>query len=318
MSKILTVFGATGTQGGSVIRAILAHPTLSQVFKIRGITRDASKPAAQSLIDQGIEVKEADLTSKESLTKALRGSHTVFLVTSPDFMAKQADQELQQGRNVADVSETEGVQHLIFSSLVHVTKSTNGRLAHVKHFDYKAETEEYIRSKNIPSTFVLPGYFMTNYIGLKLLQKGEDGTDNLSYPTSSQAKFPLIDASSDMGLVFDNALNGTGSRLTDIVTSLLGKQILAAAKYYTPTEIVSEFTNITDKEARFIPVDAETYKKFLPAVMADELLENHLLIDEPGYFLGQRLDESHKLLAGEGFTSTSWAEFLEQNKASFD
>ncbi|KAF5003095.1 hypothetical protein FDECE_10330 [Fusarium decemcellulare] len=310
MSKILTVFGATGTQGGSVIRAILAHPTLSQVFKIRGITRDASKPAAQRLINQGIEVKEADLTSKESLTEALRGSHTVFLVTSPDFMAKQADQELQQGRNVADVSETEGVQHLIFSSLVHVTKSTNGRLAHVKHFDYKAETEEYIRSKNIPSTFVLPGYFMTNYIGLKLLQKGEDGTYNLSYPTSSQAKFPLIDASSDMGKYVVAAINNRDS--------LLGKQILAAANYYTPTEIVSEFTKITGKEARFIPVDAETYKKFLPVVMADEFLENHLLIDEPGYFLGQRLDESHKLLAGEGFTSTSWAEFLKQNKASFD
>jgi len=56
MSKILTVFGATGNQGGSVIRAILADPVLSKEFKIRGITRDTSKPAAQALVSKGVEV----------------------------------------------------------------------------------------------------------------------------------------------------------------------------------------------------------------------------------------------------------------------
>lgn len=56
MSRILTVFGATGKQGGSVIRAVLADSTLSKQFKIRGITRDASKPAAKALADQGVEV----------------------------------------------------------------------------------------------------------------------------------------------------------------------------------------------------------------------------------------------------------------------
>jgi uncharacterized protein YbjT (DUF2867 family) len=56
MSKILTVFGATGVQGGSVIRAVLADPVLSQSFKIRAVTRDASKSSAKSLADQGIEV----------------------------------------------------------------------------------------------------------------------------------------------------------------------------------------------------------------------------------------------------------------------
>lgn len=57
MSKLITVFGATGNQGGSVIRSILADAILSKEFKIRGITRDASKPAAQALLKQGVEVK---------------------------------------------------------------------------------------------------------------------------------------------------------------------------------------------------------------------------------------------------------------------
>jgi len=57
MSKLITVFGATGNQGGSVIKHILADSTLSKTFKIRGITRDTSKPAAQALAKQGVELK---------------------------------------------------------------------------------------------------------------------------------------------------------------------------------------------------------------------------------------------------------------------
>ena len=61
MSKILTVWGATGNQGGSVIRAVLADPVLSKEFKIRGITRDVSKPAAQALAAKGVEVVKVSL-----------------------------------------------------------------------------------------------------------------------------------------------------------------------------------------------------------------------------------------------------------------
>ncbi|KAJ5546801.1 hypothetical protein N7494_004386 [Penicillium frequentans] len=68
MSKLITVFGATGKQGGS--------------FKIRGITRDTTKKFAQNLAQKGVEVVTADLDSVDSLTAALKGSHTVFLVTN--------------------------------------------------------------------------------------------------------------------------------------------------------------------------------------------------------------------------------------------
>jgi uncharacterized protein YbjT (DUF2867 family) len=56
MSNVITVFGATGRQGGSVIKAILADSTLSATFKIRAITRDVSKPVAQALAKKGVEV----------------------------------------------------------------------------------------------------------------------------------------------------------------------------------------------------------------------------------------------------------------------
>ncbi|KAL7954071.1 hypothetical protein V8C34DRAFT_295394 [Trichoderma compactum] len=56
MSKIITVFGATGNQGGSVVEAILADPALSQEFKIRGVTRDVNKPGAKKLAAKGVEL----------------------------------------------------------------------------------------------------------------------------------------------------------------------------------------------------------------------------------------------------------------------
>lgn len=139
------------------------------------------------------------MTSKASLADAVKGSDTVFLVTTPDFMSGGGTQEQLHGKNVADVASEAGVKHLIYSSLLHVTDTTNGRLKHVVHFDDKAEVERYIRAKGIPSTFVLPGYFMSNFTALQMIRKGEDGVYNLTYPVGDGAKFPLIDTESDVG-----------------------------------------------------------------------------------------------------------------------
>jgi hypothetical protein len=99
--------------------------------------------------------------------------------------------------------------------------------------------------------------------------------------------------------------------------SVLGKQILAAVDYYVPSRIVSEFQEVTGNVAGFVQIDAETYKGFLPGPLADEMLENHLFIEDPGYYAGRDLKESLDLLAGIGLKPTSWKEFLEANKAAF-
>ena len=92
------------------------------------------------------------------------------------------------------------MQHLIFSSLLDVTKATGGRLTHVPHFDQKAQVQAYIREIDVPATFVLPGYFMSNYTQFGMLRRGEDGVYTLTYPVGKDAKFPLIDIASDMGM----------------------------------------------------------------------------------------------------------------------
>src|ERR1700679_2454586 len=85
MSKLLTVFGATGQQGRSLISYILQNPQLSKIYHLRGITRDATKPSALSLQAQGVEVIEADLNAPTSLIPAIAGSYAVFGVTNCTF-----------------------------------------------------------------------------------------------------------------------------------------------------------------------------------------------------------------------------------------
>lgn len=94
-------------------------------------------------------------------------------------------------------------------------------------------------------------------------------------------------------------------------------RILAAVDYYSPERIVDEFTQVTGKTARFVQIGEETYKGFLPAQMAKEMLENHLLMDGPGYYGGQSLHESVTLVEEAGLKLTTWKDFLARNTASF-
>ena len=220
MSKVLTIFGATGNQGGSVIRAVLADPKLSQEFKIRAVTRDTTKASAKALAAKGVELvtaclyhtltlvyddeprltpegHKADMSSPETAAPAVQDAHTVFLVTN--FWESMSDEtEIAQGKAVADACKTAGVKHLIFSSLINANKATQGRLQNVKHFDSKAKIEDYIRQIGLPATFVQPGIFMSGLLGW--IRKGEDGEYTWAMPFDADTtKMPLFDAVADTG-----------------------------------------------------------------------------------------------------------------------
>ena len=108
--KILVVFGATGNQGGSVIKSILSDPKTASEFKIRGITRDPSKPNAQALTAKGVECVAADINSKDQIKSALQGAYAVFAVTNY-WDKMDAELEKTQGRNVADLAKVEAFRH---------------------------------------------------------------------------------------------------------------------------------------------------------------------------------------------------------------
>ena len=100
-------------------------------------------------------------------------------------------------------------------------------------------------------------------------------------------------------------------------SKVLGKQVHAAADYYTPTRIMNEFQEVTGKKGQYFQIDQDTYKSFLPPPVAQEILENELLCEDPGYFAGGSLVEGHKLLAEVGLAPTTWKDFLQSQKDSF-
>ena len=102
--KVLVVFGATGNQGGSVIESILEDPDTANEFKIRGITRDPSKPNAKALEAKGVETIAANINSKEQVKAALQGAYAVLAVTNY-WEKMDAQLEKQQGRNIADLAK---------------------------------------------------------------------------------------------------------------------------------------------------------------------------------------------------------------------
>ena len=108
--KIFVVFGATGNQGGSVIDSILSDPKTASEFKIRGITRDPSKPNAQALTAKGVECVAADINSRDQIKSALQGAYAVFAVTNY-WEKMDAELEIKQGRTVADVAKVGHCRH---------------------------------------------------------------------------------------------------------------------------------------------------------------------------------------------------------------
>ncbi|KAL7940441.1 hypothetical protein V8C42DRAFT_362674 [Trichoderma barbatum] len=305
MSKLLAVFGATGNQGGSVIRAILNDPTLSKEFKIRGITRDITKPAAKDLAAKGVEMVAADMSSIEKAAPAVKDAHTVFLVTN--FWETAIDEvEIAQGKVVTDASKDAGVEHLIFSSLINTTEASKGRLPNISHFVGKAKIEQYIRDSGVPATFVMPGFFMSNMF--TQIRKADNGKYTLALPVSlEKAQVPLLDAGADTGKFVKAAIQH--------FPSALGKRIYAAADYYSPSRLISEFSEVIGKPAQAIELPSETYKSLLPPKVAQEVLENMLLLQDPGYYGGNDLAESLALLSEK---PRSWREFVAENKAKWE
>lgn len=102
--KLLVVFGATGGQGGSVVKSILSDPKMRESWKVRGITRDVTKPSAKALETQGAETIAADMNDASTLKKALDGAYAVFAVTN--YWEKMSmEVEVRQGKAIADIAK---------------------------------------------------------------------------------------------------------------------------------------------------------------------------------------------------------------------
>jgi uncharacterized protein YbjT (DUF2867 family) len=154
--KKILVFGATGAQGGSVARNLLARGR----FDVRALTRKPDSAAAQELRELGAEIVQGDLDDIASIRAALEGCYGVFGVTN--FWEHFAKEE-SQGRNLVNAVAEAKIQHFVFSTLPPIEKVTGGALRS-PHFDLKAEHEQLARSLGIPSTFVHVPFYYENFL----------------------------------------------------------------------------------------------------------------------------------------------------------
>ena len=111
--KTIAVVGATGAQGGGLIRAILADP--SGGFAARALTRDPNGAKAKELAKLGAEVVAADVDDVDSLKKAFAGAHGAFCVTF-FWDHYSPEKELKQARAMAQAAKSAGVEHVVWST----------------------------------------------------------------------------------------------------------------------------------------------------------------------------------------------------------
>jgi len=168
--KVIAVVGATGQQGGAVVRALQA----GNQFKVRALTRNPAKH--RELAD---EVIQADLNRPETLRAAFEGAHGVFLVTNP---WEQGTNEVEQATAAIRAAKDAGVKHLVWSTLPDVEAISGGKL-HVAHFTGKAKVNRIVKEAGFANhTFVIAPFYYQNLIGVLAAQKQADGSLGWTLP----------------------------------------------------------------------------------------------------------------------------------------
>jgi uncharacterized protein YbjT (DUF2867 family) len=174
--KLIAVVGATGQQGGAVVRALQA----SNQFKVRALTRNPAKH--RELAD---EVAEADLTRPETLASAFNGAYGIFLVTN--FQEHGVD-ELKQATAAVRAAKDAGVKHFVWSTLPDVEAISKGKFD-VPHFTGKAKVDRIVKEAGFANhTFVIAPFYYQNLIGVLGPQKQPNGSAGWTLPLDSTVR----------------------------------------------------------------------------------------------------------------------------------
>jgi uncharacterized protein YbjT (DUF2867 family) len=221
--KLIAVVGATGQQGGAVVRALQS----SGQFRVRALTRNPAKHP--QLAD---EVVQADLSRPETLEAAFAGAYGVFLVTS--FQEAGAD-EPKQAIAAVNAAKAAGVKHFIWSTLPNVETISRGKLE-VPHFTGKAKIERVVREAGFAyHSFVIAPFYYQNLLGPLAPQQQADGTAAWTLPLDPEPRVIHMGDITELGPIVAGAfsqpeLAGHGEHLPLVGDFLSFNEILATLK----------------------------------------------------------------------------------------
>ncbi|MEV6329257.1 NmrA/HSCARG family protein [Streptomyces sp. NPDC051909] len=187
--KIITVIGATGRQGGGLVRAILADR--EEEFTVRAVTRHPDGEVARELKRLGVDdIVRADMDDPPTLAPAFAHAYGAFVVTN-FWEHMSAEREKTQAHAVARAASHAGVQHAIWSTLEDTRECipldddrmpTLQERYKVPHFDGKSESDHYFLDEAVPTTFLRTTFYWENLFGAFAPQRGPDGAFELTYP----------------------------------------------------------------------------------------------------------------------------------------
>lgn len=255
--KVIAVVGATGAQGGGLVRAILAEA--QGEFAARALTRNPDSEKARALATQGVEVVAADLDDEIGLERAFDGAYGAFCVTS-FWEHFSPEREIAQAGKMARAAKAAGLAHVIWSTLEDTRQWVpleDGRMPtlqgryKVPHFDGKGEADGIFTELGLPVTFLLTSFYYENFIYFGAgPQPGPDGALAITFPLG-RAKLPGI-AVGDIG----RCALGIFRRPEEYVGSRAG----IAGDCLTGEEMACAFTQHLGRPVRYNDISAEAYR----------------------------------------------------------
>jgi uncharacterized protein YbjT (DUF2867 family) len=274
--KIITIFGATGAQGGGLARAILQDKNSS--FGVRAVTRDINSDKAKELAQLGAELVAADIDDRQAVANALRDAYGAFFVTF--FWAHfSPEKEKAEAAIFVEAARQANLKHVIWSTLEDTREyvplndqrmpTLHGQYK-VPHFDGKGESDKLFTAAGIPTTFLLASFYWDNFIYFGAGPKrGEDGRLALTLPIGN-AKMAGI-AAEDIG----KCAYGIFKKGTEMV----GKRIGIAGEHLTGNEMADGLSKALGEPVVYNKIPADVYRSFgFPG--ADDLGNMFQIYDE--------------------------------------
>jgi uncharacterized protein YbjT (DUF2867 family) len=273
--KILAVTGATGAQGGGLVRAALADRDAP--FSVRAITRHPESEKGRSLAALGVEVVAADADKPETLEKAFAGADAAFVVTN-FWEHFSPERELEQASALARATGRAGVGHVVWSTLEDTRKDIPlGRLPTLKgkynvpHFDAKGEADAVFAKEAGPTSYLMAAFYWDNFIHFGAgPRRGEDGKLVLALPLGG-AKLPGI-AAEDIG--------GAALGIFKLGAAAAGKRFGISGEILSGEEVAAKLARALGEPVTFhdVPFDAYRALGFPGADDMGNMFEHHQIM----------------------------------------
>jgi uncharacterized protein YbjT (DUF2867 family) len=257
MAKVIAVVGATGAQGGGLVRAIAADPQGG--FAARAVTRDPESEKAQALKGVAAEVVQADLDDAESVRRAFEGAYGAFCVTN-FWEHFSPEKEIEQAHTMAGAAKAAGVQHVIWSTLEDTREwvpldddrmPTLNEKWKVPHFDGKGTADAEFAG--LPVTLLRTSFYWENliYFGMGP-QRGEDGALAITFPLGDKRLAGM--AAEDIGK--------SAYAIFKRGDEFIGKTVGIAGGHLTGAEMAAGLSKAIGEDVKYNEISPDVYRSF--------------------------------------------------------